>query len=382
MANYSIVEYLGESNDGKCGYCKNTGNYNSCGFWAHTLQVEDYQALINRNWRRSGQYCYLPKNADTCCPMYTIKCDALNFKLNNSHKKILKRMKKFLRDGIKDKDTNPKHDSGVGESQEPKPAKEHSAVTIEGINVSALPQSESQVQSSKSPNKEEYKEVKKAVISESDKPSNPKKAKLIRIERKKQKLAAKGQTLDDVVLKKTRNQVKSLEEFLADEPKDGKHRLEVRTCHFQHSFQLNISFYLLQVKLIQSKNGSEATIFQLYKKYQMHVHNDPPEKLSTRSYERFLVNSPLQVKLRNPNLIFLSFFFFHCLTNKLQNLKTKLVSVSAAENSNINLSFNLFSKYELAVHKSTDSEFGDYLQFLVTSPLQVSLACLLAFAII
>lgn len=41
----------------------------------------------------------------------------------------------------------------------------------------------------------------------------------------------------------------------------------------------------------------------------MHVHHDPPEKLCARSYERFLVNSPLQVTLQKTafNVIFLLF---------------------------------------------------------------------------
>lgn len=240
MSSYSIVEYCGESNDGKCGYCKKTGNYQSHGFWAHSMNVYDYQALINRNWRRSGQYCYRPKNRDTCCPMYTIKCDAINFKLNKSHKKILKRMNKFLRDGIKDNNPGQTSDSRVTDVQEPKPSKAQSDLNIDGINVSSLQQgndlkvnklktkkessdaADSQVQD------QEKNTSAASLSSDGDRPSNPKKAKLIRLERKKEKLAAKGLTLADVQPKKAGNSEKSLEEFLAEEPKNGKHRLEVR----------------------------------------------------------------------------------------------------------------------------------------------------------
>jgi arginyl-tRNA---protein transferase len=235
MPSYSIVEYVGESNDGKCGYCKKTGNYNSTGFWAHSLCVSDYQDLINRNWRRSGQYCYVPKNKDTCCPMYTIKCDAMNFKLNNSHKKIVKRINKFLRDGIKDKNNGLQQhdDSGLSESQEPKPSKERSDLEINCINVSSLQQGNDLKVNTVDAVDGQFPEKKKSVASIasdsncSDKPSNPKKAKLIRLERKKEKLAAKGLSLDDVQMKKKRNVEKSLEDFLGEEPKDGKHRLEV-----------------------------------------------------------------------------------------------------------------------------------------------------------
>lgn len=332
MANYSIIEYFGESNDGKCGYCKKTGNYNSHGFWAHTLNVTDYQELINRNWRRSGQYCYRPKNADTCCPMYTIKCDALNFKLNKSHKKILKRMNKFLRDGIKDKDDVNMHDAGAGGAQEPKPSKHHSDVNIDGINVSSLNRGNDSKVNALSHLKTEandavdgqVQEKKKSVAalsSDCDKPSNPKKAKLIRLERKKEKLAAKGLKMEDVVVRKLGNVEKSLEEFLAEEPMDGKHRLQVRVVEVK--LRLKSTRKSFQVKLVPSTDGSDKIIFNLYKKYQMRVHNDPPEKLSTRSYERFLVNSPLQV-----NIAQITFnYFFSLFLSLTKNRKKDKISV-------------------------------------------------------
>ena len=36
----------------------------------------------------------------TCCPQYTIRCDATNFRLNKSHKKAIKRVNRFLISGI------------------------------------------------------------------------------------------------------------------------------------------------------------------------------------------------------------------------------------------------------------------------------------------
>ena len=37
----------------------------------------------------------------TCCPQYAIKCEVLNFKLNKSHKKVLKRVNKYLNSDVK-----------------------------------------------------------------------------------------------------------------------------------------------------------------------------------------------------------------------------------------------------------------------------------------
>lgn len=239
MSSYSVIEYLGATSDSKCGYCKSPEQKsNTHGFWAHSLTVDDYLALINRNWRRSGQYCYIPKNSDTCCPMYTIKSDAMNFKLNKSHKKILKKMNKFLRDGVKVK--NRSHEpNGINSSEEPKPSKDHTSdVDMKNISLNSIEGEQSVINESSS--KQQLKKKEKVVISNEavvvnkiiEKPSNPKKAKFIRIERKKAKLAAKGLTLNDVQLKKRGFPEKSLEDFLLEEPVGGKHRLEVREESF------------------------------------------------------------------------------------------------------------------------------------------------------
>uniref|UniRef100_A0A803VPX6 Arginyl-tRNA--protein transferase 1 n=1 Tax=Ficedula albicollis TaxID=59894 RepID=A0A803VPX6_FICAL len=67
--------------------------------WAHSMTVQDYQDLIDRGWRRSGKYVYKPVMNQTCCPQYTIRCRALCFQASKSHKKVLKKMLKFLSKG-------------------------------------------------------------------------------------------------------------------------------------------------------------------------------------------------------------------------------------------------------------------------------------------
>lgn len=79
------------------------------GMHAYRLSCEDYQELIDRGWRRCGNYCYKPQNDISCCPCYTIKCDAQEFKLSKSHKRILRRMNKFLRDGKRELDEQQQH---------------------------------------------------------------------------------------------------------------------------------------------------------------------------------------------------------------------------------------------------------------------------------
>uniref|UniRef100_A0A8C4SZE3 Arginyl-tRNA--protein transferase 1 n=1 Tax=Erpetoichthys calabaricus TaxID=27687 RepID=A0A8C4SZE3_ERPCA len=97
--SYSIVEYFGGEDGYKCGYCKReTGNM-SLGMWAHVMTVQDYQALIDRGWRRSGKYVYKPVMNRTCCPQYTIRCHAESFQPSKTHKKVLKKVGKFLLSG-------------------------------------------------------------------------------------------------------------------------------------------------------------------------------------------------------------------------------------------------------------------------------------------
>uniref|UniRef100_A0A8C6U9F0 Arginyl-tRNA--protein transferase 1 n=1 Tax=Neogobius melanostomus TaxID=47308 RepID=A0A8C6U9F0_9GOBI len=111
--SYTIVEYFGGNSGYQCGYCKNsTGNF-SHGMWSHTMTVQDYQDLIDRGWRRSGKYVYKPILNKTCCPQYTIRCRALKFQPTKSHKKVLKKMSKFLSSGDLPKDEGNKGESMV-----------------------------------------------------------------------------------------------------------------------------------------------------------------------------------------------------------------------------------------------------------------------------
>uniref|UniRef100_A0AAV2JKY4 Arginyl-tRNA--protein transferase 1 n=1 Tax=Knipowitschia caucasica TaxID=637954 RepID=A0AAV2JKY4_KNICA len=109
--SYTIVEYFGGDSGYQCGYCKNSvGNF-SYGMWSHTMTVQDYQDLIDRGWRRSGKYVYKPILNKTCCPQYTIRCHTLKFQPSKSHKKIVKKMNKFLSKG-----DLPKGEGEEGES--------------------------------------------------------------------------------------------------------------------------------------------------------------------------------------------------------------------------------------------------------------------------
>ncbi|XP_047346528.1 arginyl-tRNA--protein transferase 1 isoform X4 [Vespa velutina] len=290
----SIVEYYAQEERHACGYCKSPNTNFSHGMWAHSLTVQDYQNLIDRGWRRSGSYCYKPTMDQTCCPMYTIKCEALNFKISKSQKKILKRMTKFLRNELK-------KDEIMDTNDERQDITETSTIQ-EGNNSSSIP---------------------------------CKKAKFLRIERKQKKLLAQGKSLKEIETafkeSKQQNYVKTLEE-LFDEIWTGTKKLElklVRTSPMSSGY------------LMTSKKS-----YEVYKKYQSTIHRIPTEKITEQQYTRFLVKSPLQIKL--------------------VRVRTEEFLKS------LDISANLYKKYQMAIHGDEPEECNKktFVNFLVESPLQ------------
>ncbi|XP_055832703.1 arginyl-tRNA--protein transferase 2-like isoform X1 [Solanum dulcamara] len=101
----SVVVDVGRRRS-SCGYCKSGGPTGiSHGLWARSLTVDDYQALLDRGWRRSGCFLYKPEMEKTCCPSYTIRLKANDFVPSKEQRRVLKRMQRFL-DGTLDKSSD------------------------------------------------------------------------------------------------------------------------------------------------------------------------------------------------------------------------------------------------------------------------------------
>ncbi|GAA5991289.1 hypothetical protein JCM10908_003240 [Rhodotorula pacifica] len=89
-----------------CGYCSTVPGSRSLaktsksyGAWAHALSCEMYKDLLDRGWRRSGCYIYKPDMSRTCCPQYTISLDTSQFKPSRGQRQVLSRFAAFIRDG-------------------------------------------------------------------------------------------------------------------------------------------------------------------------------------------------------------------------------------------------------------------------------------------
>uniref|UniRef100_A0A8B9MBX5 Arginyl-tRNA--protein transferase 1 n=1 Tax=Accipiter nisus TaxID=211598 RepID=A0A8B9MBX5_9AVES len=330
----SIVEYFGGEDGYRCGYCKNeTGNL-SHGMWAHSMTVQDYQDLIDRGWRRSGKYVYKPIMNQTCCPQYTIRCQALRFQTSKSHKKVLKKMLKFISKGDVSKGVSEeepmdshiedavtcdfayKSESHVSQSELTPLGVDHTervenedkdiGETKEEVNAQQVePEAGSlQICAHKDTTVPGEPSHSAKIVHAPPKPgkgadlSKPpcRKAKDIRKERKLQKLlqnqtctfeGSELQAGDQVCLlqnsKSKTNQPKTIEDFVfVPLPDDAQHKLEVRL--------VPVSFEDPQFK---SSFNQSATLFA---KYQMAIHKDTPSDCGENEFTRFLCNSPLEAE--------------------------------------------------------------------------------------
>ncbi|XP_055919675.1 arginyl-tRNA--protein transferase 1 isoform X2 [Eupeodes corollae] len=311
----TIINYYGKQTS-RCGYCKNVECSNSHGMHAYNLAPQDYQDLIDRGWRRSGHYCYKPNNKNTCCPCYAIRCDTNEFKLSKSHKKILKRMTNFLRDGKKNKteestntsssattsqtsseqvQNNDPDDIGRGSIREEPQAPN---VAIREVNMEAVVKANPQ-QTFSIPEQKKSSEVlivgasansssldgSKKSFDESKPPC--KKAKQMRKERKEAKMKAKAaETAEAVVdpiteqqqLKSNKNQNQNREKTL----KDFVNSASPNDCH------------KLKVILVTSNKGVTNEAFNIYRKYQLIIHKDDPARLKKTNLQRFCYKSPIK----------------------------------------------------------------------------------------
>ncbi|XP_066246857.1 arginyl-tRNA--protein transferase 1 isoform X3 [Euwallacea similis] len=306
LSKFSIVQWYAERERHRCGYCKDPSGSVSYGMYTEELTVQDYKDLIDRGWRRSGKYCYKPIMDKTCCPQYTIRCNATKFKLNNSHKRIIKKFNKFLNDGIFTKNNLQNIEEDNTESlsvpgyDKQNSIKLNRSVIAENCSLSSdadpklsindscpvltskksdvatetRQQNSSNISSASKSIKKQFKEGNGA---DPNKPP-PKKAKLMRLEKKREKLLQKGLEIQSSTTNNANNRVKTLKEFLEEIPCSTKHKIKIK---FEQLNKFHDTF-------------SESA--ELYKKYQTTVHNEPASECGPNEFYYFLVNTPLKAE--------------------------------------------------------------------------------------
>uniref|UniRef100_UPI00358DE29B arginyl-tRNA--protein transferase 1 isoform X9 n=1 Tax=Myxine glutinosa TaxID=7769 RepID=UPI00358DE29B len=344
----SIADYRGMREGYSCGYCGHPEGKYATGMWAHVMSAEDYQDLIDRGWRRSGKYVYKPTMHQTCCPQYTIRCHALDFLPNKTHKKVLKKMSKFLAKGDITKGLTDESTMDMNTLPDLLPVQDHLCPDLRDPNISTKEglQEPSEAIASNQATKTFFGSESKVQKKRTPHPgvgvdpARPlcRKAKDIRRERKRQKLlhgqpeglkveprsstpsatatasnrmsACTSQTVqrypnstDCAPLPSTKQPIASVSTAPTQHPQAVNRQSKLLEEFISDQGGPDASHHL-EVKLVRSSPRStefEASFFDsiaLYRRYQQAVHKDPLSKLSQQQFTRFLCDSPLEEEHR------------------------------------------------------------------------------------
>lgn len=84
---------------GDCGYCKKKKTSQTYYSELRSITPRDLQSFCDLNWRRSGVIIYKPLNQNACCPYYTIRLPVEKFVPAKDHRTVLRNMERYLETG-------------------------------------------------------------------------------------------------------------------------------------------------------------------------------------------------------------------------------------------------------------------------------------------
>lgn len=87
---------IGYQKSKHCGYCKQKDG--SCSYYmsCDNMRVDHYQELMDRGWRRSGTTYYKPDLPRSCCPHYTIRLKASEFKAKKEQRSAINKLNDYV----------------------------------------------------------------------------------------------------------------------------------------------------------------------------------------------------------------------------------------------------------------------------------------------
>ncbi|KAJ3010321.1 Arginyl-tRNA--protein transferase 1 [Thoreauomyces humboldtii] len=296
----SFVAPTGEGSS-SCGYCHSkTDSSHSVGLWAYELSPNDYQDLIDRGWRRSGKYLYKPTVTTSCCPPLTIRCRVEEYAPGKGHKKVVKKMRKFLERGVGVKRKGGKEEEEDGGE----------AAVVESEVVDAthdMPMEEVFQEPSRVP------PPAPSMNAETDPPS------------KDDVHPAAADALKEATTKPT-----SVTADLRTEPKTAKIKPDRPPSKPKKKNAppiTDIAQLIQEAEAPTTASSPSHTVtvtiaratfteetYALYRTYQTVIHKDPPEKHTKKGYIQFLVDSPLTA---SPSIPFGTFHQSYRIDGKL-----------------------------------------------------------------
>lgn len=276
--------------------------------WAYRLSVDEYQQLIDRGWRRSGKYCYKPSMQTTCCPSYAIRCPAKAFRISKSQKKVIKRVNRYLANGVEpaaDADATGHNGSGEGDGDGDVCGADSMGAHL--ASVGREDRMELAADSTEMPHVEVVApktaivakpspSTVDTIVTDAELESTPMAASPIDVEYPKQK-KAKQMRLERRLAKQLQKPAGELNSAMDAQPKNAEKTLQQWLADGTSNVG-GLSAHKLELRVVESAKSLAETpqLFPLYQKYQTRVHGDKIEKLTLKSFDRFLVQSPFAVK--------------------------------------------------------------------------------------
>ncbi|ORZ12027.1 arginine-tRNA-protein transferase [Lobosporangium transversale] len=242
LRDFSVVTPY-NARPSSCGYCKSSAGSRTYGMSAHLMTPKDYQALINRGWRRSGRYLYKPNLRDSCCPQYTIRLNANEFEASKHQRQIVNRFNTYIQEG----DDSFEKDITLRKAERSEVEKQESSKdSIETSSTAAtlIPTASTPISTPKEPG-----------TSASTTPSK----------KQKQKKPPKNAPQD------LRTRIRLSEYLHSPEVSSWKHRL----------------------KIILEPSSFTEEKYALYAKYQKEVHHESKSRCLPKGFTNFLVSTPL-----------------------------------------------------------------------------------------
>ena len=366
MYRGSLVEFMydaGGPKPYKCGYCRSPDTSLTQGLLGYRMTCRDFQDLVDRGFQRSGRYVYRADMKKTCCPQYVIRMDVTQFSVTKSQRRAIKRFNEYLlHDRTYDDDRETPLPMEVGGHVPTVSAEEGEESSNKVVQNAVMDTSSTEVQpdnstlladtqASKSGTKGDNSSHQSAQSGKPDKakksvkpgvgadPTKPpcRKAKLLRKERKAQKLAAKqrqqmdtksgtdpsasGSSVDQVVPTVGLCEAKNTDGAVTHTDSQDKVQVGIpgnsekkvassESKMFAQDLKQLLALpneadckHKFEKRLVRLKPRSNLFMetyddsYAVFKKFQMIIHREKEEDSTERHFEDFLVQTPLENEL-------------------------------------------------------------------------------------